>query len=346
MHCDLKPENILLREHGRHAVKARRRVGPWPDLDLVPAAGRPAGPPGSWSLPALHTNTHSARARHAAGHRLWQQLLRQPAAVHVHPIPLLSFARGMPCMPRALARVGGRLAQPAMPPLARPPQVILGLPYGPPIDMWSLGCILAELLTGQPIFPGARPCQHATRVAAVRSLWRNPSPLPGPTSGSAGEDEQEQLRCIMELLGPPPRAMVDAAPRAGLFFDSAAAAPLPHANSRGRARRPACEPRTVPAPAAWPLPVPLRAAPPLWCHPVPCSPHIRPGTGRVRRCGVCQLFAGAGRTAAGARCLPLAGAIGSPTMSHVKPSPDLRSCGTHACAAMPALGAPAAHDAR
>lgn len=36
----------------------------------------------------------------------------------------------------------------------RAPEVILGLPYGTPIDMWSLGCILAELYTGCPIFPG------------------------------------------------------------------------------------------------------------------------------------------------------------------------------------------------
>ena len=32
----------------------------------------------------------------------------------------------------------------------RSPEVILGLPYEMAIDMWSLGCILAELLTGCP----------------------------------------------------------------------------------------------------------------------------------------------------------------------------------------------------
>ncbi|CAE7874109.1 mbk-2, partial [Symbiodinium sp. KB8] len=36
----------------------------------------------------------------------------------------------------------------------RAPEVIMGLEYGMPIDMWSFGCILAELLTGYPIFPG------------------------------------------------------------------------------------------------------------------------------------------------------------------------------------------------
>jgi len=30
----------------------------------------------------------------------------------------------------------------------------LGLPYGIAIDMWSFGCIMAEMYMGYPIFPG------------------------------------------------------------------------------------------------------------------------------------------------------------------------------------------------
>ncbi|GKV28851.1 hypothetical protein SLEP1_g37842 [Rubroshorea leprosula] len=38
----------------------------------------------------------------------------------------------------------------------RPPELLLGATqYGPAVDMWSVGCIFAELLSGKPIFPGA-----------------------------------------------------------------------------------------------------------------------------------------------------------------------------------------------
>jgi serine/threonine protein kinase len=30
----------------------------------------------------------------------------------------------------------------------RAPEIILGIPYTPSIDMWSFGCILVELFTG------------------------------------------------------------------------------------------------------------------------------------------------------------------------------------------------------
>lgn len=49
----------------------------------------------------------------------------------------------------------------------RSPEVILGHPYAMAVDMWSLGCIIAELYTGYPLFPG--------------------------------EDEADQLACIMEV---------------------------------------------------------------------------------------------------------------------------------------------------
>jgi serine/threonine protein kinase len=36
----------------------------------------------------------------------------------------------------------------------RAPEVILRIPYNTKVDMWSLGCIVAELFTGEPLFPG------------------------------------------------------------------------------------------------------------------------------------------------------------------------------------------------
>ncbi len=64
--------------------------------------------------------------------------------------------------------------------------MILGLPYDLAIDMWSFGCILSEMYTGYPLFPG--------------------------------ENETEQIQCIMEVLGPPPKRIIQAASRRKTFF--------------------------------------------------------------------------------------------------------------------------------
>lgn len=39
--------------------------------------------------------------------------------------------------------------------LSRAPEIILGLPFCEAIDMWSLGCVIAELFLGWPLYPGA-----------------------------------------------------------------------------------------------------------------------------------------------------------------------------------------------
>lgn len=36
----------------------------------------------------------------------------------------------------------------------RAPEILLGLPFKEAIDMWSLGCVIAELFLGWPLYPG------------------------------------------------------------------------------------------------------------------------------------------------------------------------------------------------
>ena len=69
----------------------------------------------------------------------------------------------------------------------RAPEIMLGIPYTSAIDMWSLGCIVAELITGQPLWPG--------------------------------ECEKDQLLYIISFLGLPPADLLKVSTRRHLFFD-------------------------------------------------------------------------------------------------------------------------------
>ena len=68
----------------------------------------------------------------------------------------------------------------------RAPEILLGQSYSFPIDMWSLGCVVAELFLGRPLF--------------------------------IGEDERDQLLAIMEVIGTPPEEMVQTASRKLVHF--------------------------------------------------------------------------------------------------------------------------------
>ena len=84
-------------------------------------------------------------------------------------------------------QVGQRLYQYIQSRYYRSPEVILGIPYDLAIDMWSLGCILVEMHTGEPLF--------------------------------AGQNEHDQMMKIIEVLGMPPQQLLASAPKTHKFFD-------------------------------------------------------------------------------------------------------------------------------
>lgn len=50
----------------------------------------------------------------------------------------------------------------------RAPDVLMGsTKYSTPIDMWSAGCIFAEMATGRPLFPGSNVQDQLTRIFKI-----------------------------------------------------------------------------------------------------------------------------------------------------------------------------------
>ncbi|XP_067928016.1 dual specificity tyrosine-phosphorylation-regulated kinase 1A-like [Watersipora subatra] len=84
-------------------------------------------------------------------------------------------------------QIGNRIYQYIQSRFYRSPEVLLGIPYDLGIDMWSLGCILLEMHTGEPLF--------------------------------AGSNEFDQMMKIVEVLGIPPQDLLDKAPKTRKFFD-------------------------------------------------------------------------------------------------------------------------------
>lgn len=84
------------------------------------------------------------------------------------------------------SRIGQRMYKYVQSRYYRAPEVLLELPYGPSIDMWSLGCILVELYIGRPLF--------------------------------CGSSKSDQVTKITEMLGMPPVQMLLASSKADKFF--------------------------------------------------------------------------------------------------------------------------------
>ncbi|XP_078431290.1 putative serine/threonine-protein kinase At1g54610 [Wolffia australiana] len=90
----------------------------------------------------------------------------------------------------------------------RPPELLLGATnYGVAVDLWSAGCILAELYAGKPIMPGRTEVEQLHKIFKLcgspsEDYWRK-SKLPHAT---IFKPQQPYRRCIAETFKdfPPP----------------------------------------------------------------------------------------------------------------------------------------------
>ncbi|MFQ6671324.1 hypothetical protein Gotur_035908 [Gossypium turneri] len=84
----------------------------------------------------------------------------------------------------------------------RPPELLLGATYyGVGVDLWSAGCILAELISGKPIMPGRTEVEQLHKIFKLcgspsEQYWKK-SKLPNAT---LFKPQQPYKRCIAETF--------------------------------------------------------------------------------------------------------------------------------------------------
>ena len=112
VHCDVKPENILLASNPQrssiHPITCSMSYG-W----------------GSSEPPRIKLIDFNSSTTEGGALFLYIQVLT--ASVHTSPIQICCSEQTR---------------------FYRCPEIILGARYGCPIDMWSCGCVIAEMLTG------------------------------------------------------------------------------------------------------------------------------------------------------------------------------------------------------
>ena len=89
----------------------------------------------------------------------------------------------------------------------RAPEILLGSSmYTSGVDMWSLGCILGELLGGKPLFPGSSTMNQLTKIVEV---------IGRPTQEDLDAIESPFARTMLDRLPPvPQKTLADLFPRA------------------------------------------------------------------------------------------------------------------------------------
>ncbi|KAL5984306.1 hypothetical protein ACLOJK_018410, partial [Asimina triloba] len=187
IHTDLKPENVLL-------VSTIN-----PDQDPIrsraaPILERPEGNPNGAIMPSaiekkLKKKAQRAVAKIAGRRESIEGILIAPKKKSLDDIDLrckiVDF--GNACWADKLFSEAIQTRQ------YRAPEVIIGSGYSFSVDIWSLGCIMFELATGDMLF--------------------------APKDGSGFNEDEDHLALMMELLGKIPRKVAIGGSRSKDLFD-------------------------------------------------------------------------------------------------------------------------------
>eukprot|EP00747_Dinoflagellata_sp_TGD_P164001 gnl/TRDRNA2_/TRDRNA2_183343_c0_seq1.p1 gnl/TRDRNA2_/TRDRNA2_183343_c0~~gnl/TRDRNA2_/TRDRNA2_183343_c0_seq1.p1 ORF type:complete len:317 (+),score=68.77 gnl/TRDRNA2_/TRDRNA2_183343_c0_seq1:43-993(+) len=92
----------------------------------------------------------------------------------------------------------------------RPPEILLGSPlYSVPVDLWSIGCVLAEMATGAPLFAGDSEIDTIFKIfqklgTPTEAMWPGVSELPDfkPTFPKWQPRGWAQIRNTAAQVGP------------------------------------------------------------------------------------------------------------------------------------------------
>ncbi|KAF7309710.1 MAP kinase [Mycena indigotica] len=152
-----------------------------------------------FSIPNLAwTEIYSFKRGHPPGSQTWK-LARPPSTVNSNcELKLCDFglSRGFENASHLTEYVATRWY--------RAPEVMLGFRgYGSAIDVWSIGCILAELLSSQPLFKGKEcvMCRASYLKFISFQLWYGP--LDRGKIKAQRKRTVDQLRKILDVLGSP-----------------------------------------------------------------------------------------------------------------------------------------------
>jgi len=69
---------------------------------------------------------------------------------------------------RAQDEMNNRMSQYVVTRYYRAPEVIVGMEYGPKVDVWAIGCIFAEMIIRRVLFPGTDRINQWTKIVELR----------------------------------------------------------------------------------------------------------------------------------------------------------------------------------